>query len=928
MNIFLKRLIFSLSFVLIGNHGANLHAAVSPRDASTVEVNALDDTSDGACDASHCSLREAITTANGSAARITFASGLTGAIELTSPLPHIRAGVTLVGPGASALEVKLAAGSNFRIFVVQKGSAATVISGLKLSGGKGQADTAYESGDPTPQFTGTVGGAIRSLGSLTVEDCILTGNSADRGGAIYSLGSLRIRNSEVTGNMATEGGGVYQANSNPYSPASLILDSSRFLENSAASTTGPAGGGAINTTENATVTACTFTGNSVSSTGGLAEGGAIHTKSTANYRGSLDLNLSTFSGNSAITATGSANGGAINSKDVLNIVKCSLLGNKATATAGGQANGGGLYSVFATTEPYIFPSLERSTVANNIASSTSSTEKARGGGIYGAIWANRSTIYGNSAQVGGGIYCFTHHEFRLQGSTLTGNSASIGGGVASYRLGLKDTILAGNDASIKASSDFSPINLGSNPEVVCYYSVLIGIKENFNVRTSGGSYKSGTVASPFDVKLAPLADNGGPTQTCALLDGSPAIDAAYTSDATDQRGFPLRTDFRLNPPESPVSGVLADVGAYEFEPPFAVRVFDTVVRKPYAGLRDAIFQVGFSVPAKAAASLHWQTTDGTATAPTDYLSSEGTLLIASGDTSALIKVPILSHETPQSSKKFHLSISQPENLWLTGTTATAEILDYGLPTLYVDNPSVYEPVSGTSFLKFSVTLDRTFEAKASVTYSTVSGTASADDDFISQTGTVEFEPWEWKKSIDIAVKADSVDEAPESLRIVLSQPHLAQVDNSNGLGTILNYDKTPPLVRIDTPLSGAILTKIPSTSAIAGTATDSRLGDSGIKKVTLTWRRNSDNRYWGLGSSWVSERTEFPVETFSTGYWRTAQNYPGFGGAPVSDDTYIITATAYDEFDNTATDEITFILDGKSPPQVSVSSPIDGLVLK
>ena len=43
-----------------------------------------------------------------------------------------------------------------------------------------------------------------------------------------------------------------------------------------------------------------------------------------------------------------------------------------------------------------------------------------------------------------------------------------------------------------------------------------------------------------DPKLGPLADNGGPTLTMALLPGSPAIDAGDTSlaPATDQRGFP------------------------------------------------------------------------------------------------------------------------------------------------------------------------------------------------------------------------------------------------------------------------------------------------------------------------------------------------------------------------------------------------------
>ena len=57
-----------------------------------------------------------------------------------------------------------------------------------------------------------------------------------------------------------------------------------------------------------------------------------------------------------------------------------------------------------------------------------------------------------------------------------------------------------------------------------------------------------------DPKLGPLADNGGPTLTMALLPGSPAIDAGNTSlaPATDQRGFPRP------------AGLAADLGAFEY----------------------------------------------------------------------------------------------------------------------------------------------------------------------------------------------------------------------------------------------------------------------------------------------------------------------------------------------------------------------------
>jgi hypothetical protein len=75
----------------------------------------------------------------------------------------------------------------------------------------------------------------------------------------------------------------------------------------------------------------------------------------------------------------------------------------------------------------------------------------------------------------------------------------------------------------------------------------------------------GSGASPINVGLSSPQNNGGPTFTCALLAGSPAIDAggdavlsALYNLTTDQRGLPRK------------SGAHVDIGAYEFQMPFAI----------------------------------------------------------------------------------------------------------------------------------------------------------------------------------------------------------------------------------------------------------------------------------------------------------------------------------------------------------------------
>jgi len=69
--------------------------------------------------------------------------------------------------------------------------------------------------------------------------------------------------------------------------------------------------------------------------------------------------------------------------------------------------------------------------------------------------------------------------------------------------------------------------------------------------------------SADDLKLEELADNGGPTETAALLPGSVAIDAIPTEDCVDSEGAPLTTDQRGEPRPG---GTMCDVGAFEVQP--------------------------------------------------------------------------------------------------------------------------------------------------------------------------------------------------------------------------------------------------------------------------------------------------------------------------------------------------------------------------
>jgi cysteine-rich repeat protein len=256
----------------------------------------------------------------------------------------------------------------------------------------------------------------------------------------------------------------------------------------------------------------------------VADGAASQGGGIANY-GTATLANCTLSGNSA-----NEGGGGIYNLGNATLTNCTLSGNSA-----GYYGGGAIFN--AVTGPDGGPPSNSGT-ATLTNCTLSGNSAGQGGGIanLGNATLTNCTLSGNSATYrGGGIY----HACYCWPVGL-GMSACACGSVT-----LTNTIIAGSAGGSCSQQEGMP---GGGSEGVG--SIVDG---GHNLQFPGTS--CGDTIPSLDPLLDPagLADNGGPTQTIALLPGSPAIDAGDNAScpATDQRGVPRPF------------GAACDIGAYE-----------------------------------------------------------------------------------------------------------------------------------------------------------------------------------------------------------------------------------------------------------------------------------------------------------------------------------------------------------------------------
>jgi len=490
---------------------------------------------------------------------VTFACD--GTITLSSPIT-ITNDTVLDGSGRS---VTVSGGGTVRVFNVSTGVSFTVINvgianGQSISGG----------------------GFFNDGGNLRLVSCLLSNNTAlgdsgssgsdgvngatnvyppgdggnggpglpgetGRGGAICNLGFLSVSNSTFIGNSAQGGSGGSGGNGGIGGTAYDQFGRPRFG--------GHGGNGGLG------------------GSGGCAFGGGIYNSGTAAIDVSGFLSNRAFGGDGAIGGGGGSggfgnlggsggdggmggmvSGAALHNEGSLTLHRCTLEGNEGHGGMGGMG-GPGAYPIS----------------GGNGGNGGVAGGSALANGTNASILVTNSTLTGNFAAGGdsgvGGLFGgFACPSFAGNGGDAAGGALANAGAARLVNCTVWNNSVAGGLGEHNVTNAFCPmeVRFGTNGAAVAssivnstgnllLINTIIGSSGSSNncvgSMTDGGhnlcSDGSASFTAPgsqnnTDPILGPLANNGGPTQTLALLPGSPAIDEGddQLCPTTDQRGVP------------------------------------------------------------------------------------------------------------------------------------------------------------------------------------------------------------------------------------------------------------------------------------------------------------------------------------------------------------------------------------------------------
>ena len=537
------------------------------------------------------------------------------------------------------------------------------------------------------------GGEVTIVGAAINQNVSTASSVGNGGGGIFNDGTMSIANSNIIGNSAStglgNGGGVLNSDGGV-----LVITGSRIASNIAAR----AGGGIENNAGSLEITDTILGGPSLGD-GNVANinGGGLHVSgagtvsifggvvegNTAGQEGGGVWNSSTgvmtidasLVGNTVIrnnVANGNGiqqgGGGAFNDGGSLEVTHAAIVGNSATSSVAGNG-GGGVMSVGGSLR------LTQVEVSGNTANF--------GAGVnnFGSVTIVGSTLAKNAATAeGGGLYNGASGSAAVNATTIAGNSAAMGAGIRNVNTAaIASTLVAGNVIALTTTPDDLDGTFSGSQNLIGQAVAAFGTNNIVGV-----DWKT---VIDNDGSNVTLKNNGGMTQTVALLSNSPAIDAGISipmAPSVDQRGVNRTID--LPSVANAIGGDGTDIGAVET---VGLAISDAVANEG-DGTIDFVITLSDPLALGETVTVQIDTTDVTAVAGSDYtaITAQTVTFVGGGPLTQSVSILLRDDILVEATETFTVTISNPDGVTITDASATGTITENDLAGFILNKTTV------------------------------------------------------------------------------------------------------------------------------------------------------------------------------------------------------------------------------------------------
>jgi acetyl esterase/lipase len=239
-------------------------------------------------------------------------------------------------------------------------------------------------------------------------------------------------------------------------------------------------------------------------------------------------------------------------------------------------------------------------------------------------------------------------------------------------------------------------------------------------------------------------------------------------------------------------GSTANVTIRDDEPAPRLSIGDVTVSEGNSGTTEATVTIRLSTAFGQPTTFGFNTANGSATTPVDYGSASSSVRFEAGQTSQTFTIRVQGDTIDEGDEYFTVHVRgsyyAPCCGWNPLEASGTVTIRNDDASFSVSDPIVTEGDGGVANAKFVVRLSVPLSSPASVSYTTLAGSAQFDSDFTGVSGALTFAPGETSKEVLVPVIGDRVAEPNETFFLRISDAIGAPISRAQGKATIVNDD--------------------------------------------------------------------------------------------------------------------------------------------